>query len=113
MKPCCKTIDSMGSDTGTCEISPGDDISTISGGNDIILTAIWESCPNGYYCPGTDPNPKTEPQACPAGSTTDGGADSIYDCHMVGGTTRICGDNGCFDLPKGVGELFYRVEKEN
>ncbi len=113
LKPCCKTIDSMGFDTGTCEIEPGKDISTISDGNDIILTAIWKSCPNGYYCPGDNSDPETEPQACPAGSTTDAGADSIYDCHMVGGTTRICGDNGCFDLPKGVGELFYREEKEN
>jgi len=108
LQPCCKTINSMGFDTGTCEISPGTDISTISGGNDILLSAIWTTCQAGYYCPGTNSDPKTEQKKCPAGSTTAEGATYITDCHMVGGTTQICDTNGCFTLPNTAGNIFYQ-----
>lgn len=85
-------------------INPGDVISTKSGGEDMTLTAIWEECPVGYYCS----NIKTE-NKCPAGSTTsDAGSDQIDDCHMTGGTTKICDKNNkCFTLPAAVGNVFY------
>ena len=98
-----------------CEIEPGDDISTMSEGNDILLIANFKKCLAGYYCSNN------EQIACPAGSTTDAGADSIADsiddCYMVGGDiTRICSNNGgkdsgynaCFYLPGDVKKLFYK-----
>lgn len=96
--------------TSGCEnnnetIDPGANISTKSGGADMTLTAIWEQCPAGYYC--LINSPKTS-EKCPAGSTSDAGSDQIYDCHMTGGTTKICDkNNDCFTLPAAVGNIFY------
>lgn len=96
--------------TSGCEnnnetIDPGANISTKSGGENMTLTAIWEQCPAGYYC--LIDSPKTS-EKCPAGSTSDAGSDQIYDCHMTGGTTKICDkNNDCFTLPAAVGNIFY------
>lgn len=101
-------------DKGICEIEPGDDISTMSEGNDILLIASFTQCSAGYYC-----SANTE-KACPAGSTTEVAATSITDCYMVGDDiTRICSNNGgkdsgynaCFYLPGDVKKLFYKGTK--
>lgn len=70
----------------------GDNISNISGGNDMTLTAILEDCDAGYYCDGGTPN------ACPAGSTSDGGSKSITDCYLSH-ETQFCNDDACFTIP--------------
>lgn len=96
--------------TSGCEnnnetIDPGTDISTKSGGENMTLTAIWEQCPAGYYC--DIDSPKTS-KKCPAGSTSDAGSVQIDDCHMTGGTTKICDKtNDCFTLPAAVGNIFH------
>lgn len=96
--------------TSGCEnnnetIDPGANISTKSGGENMTLTAIWEQCPAGYYC--DIDYPKTS-EKCPAGSTSDAGSVQIDDCHMTGGTTKICDkNNDCFTLPAAVGNIFY------
>ena len=96
--------------TSGCEnnnetIDPGANISTKSGGENMTLTAIWEQCPAGYYC--LINSPKTS-EKCPAGSTSDAGSVQIDDCHMTGGTTKICDkNNDCFTLPAAVGNIFY------
>lgn len=83
-------------------ITMGTNISTMSNGNDMELTAIWEKCPAGKYCT----NVSTD-LSCPAGSTSDAGSSTITKCYMTGGTTQICdGNNNCFTLP-GTNEIYY------
>ena len=83
-------------------INLGDDISKLSGGENMTLKAIWDPCPAGYYCP----NINTE--KCPAGSTSAAQSTAITQCYMVGGTTQICDKNNkCFTLPAAVGNIFY------
>ncbi len=70
----------------------GANISNISGGNDMTLTAEWKKCDAGYYCDGGTQNP------CPAGSTSDGGSDEIADCYLSG-ETNFCHGDACFTIP--------------
>ena len=62
------------------------------------------ACNEGYYRKndGESCNP------CPAGSTSDKGADAITKCYMEGGSegTEFCDNHGCFNLPTGV-KIFY------
>ncbi len=84
-------------------INLDDDISKLSGGENMTLSAIWAECPAGYYCP----NIKAE-NKCPAGSTSAAKSAEITNCYMTGGTTKICDkDNKCFTLPAAVGNIFY------
>ena len=62
---------------------------------DIILLAQWSECPAGYYCPDGAAETK-----CPAGATSDAGADDITKCYMSG-DTQICDQDGCIYLPTG------------
>ena len=78
-----------------------ENISTISGGNDMTLTAIWEQCPAGSYC--TDI--LTE-KHCPAGSTSDAGSTKKTNCYMSSSDTQIKGNNGTFTLP-GTTTIYY------
>lgn len=83
-------------------IKSGENISTMSNGNDMELTAIWEKCPAGKYCT----NVVTE-LSCPAGSTSEAGSTAITACYMTGSTTKICDkDNNCFTLP-GSSKIYY------
>lgn len=76
-------------------ISPGTQLSTLSNGQDIELTAQWQPCPVGHYCSKVSATEK-----CPAGSTSATGAQSINNCYMQGGETQICdSNNDCFTLP--------------
>ena len=86
-------------------INQNDDISKLSGGENMKLTAIWEQCPVGYYCD----NPK-EALACPAGSTTSkAGSVQIDDCYMDPDITNICDTAGnCFKWPTTVTQIYYR-----
>ncbi len=59
----------------------------------ITLLAQWSECPAGYYCPDDAAETK-----CPAGATSDAGADDITDCYMSG-DTQICDQDGCIYLP--------------
>ncbi|MBQ5700243.1 MAG: hypothetical protein IIV74_03040 [Alphaproteobacteria bacterium] len=62
----------------------------------ITLYAQWSKCQAGYYCPDGAGQTK-----CPAGATSDAGADDITDCYMSG-DTQICDQDGkCIDLPTG------------
>lgn len=89
-------------------ININSDISTISEGADMTLTAQWEQCPAGHYC--TD---VLTQQSCPAGSTSDAGSYTKDKCHMTGGTTRICDTNeNCFTLPTSVGNIFYQGKNQ-
>lgn len=84
-------------------IIPGTQLSTLSNGINIILTAQWQECPIGYYCSKVSPTEK-----CPAGSTSNARAKSINDCYMTGGVTQICdSNNNCFTLP-GTNQLFNK-----
>ncbi len=91
----------------------GDDFDTLgrikAGANlttnteDITLTALWEPCPTGYYCPNSQTTKK-----CPGGTTTEPPqistgqyADSTNAC-MTGENTIITGANGNFKLPAGL-----------
>ena len=60
-------------------------------------------CDAGYYKNGKNCNP------CPAGSTSDEGADAITKCYMTGGPdgTEFCDNHGCFNLPTSVKKIFY------
>ena len=62
------------------------------------------ACNEGYYSKndGKNCNP------CPAGSTSDKGADAITQCYMKGGPdgTEFCDNHGCFNLPTSV-KIFY------
>lgn len=71
-----------------------------------ILAGVWQSCKAGYYCSNNKENP------CPAGSTTDGGATSIYCCYMKGDTTQICDNNNCYTLPSSENKIYYK-SKDN
>ena len=78
-------------------------ISNISGGKDMTLTAVWEECPAGHYCE----NIKTK-KKCPAGSTSDAGSMKITKCYIQGGTTKICDKhNHCFTLPASADKIYY------
>ena len=59
-------------------------------------------CDAGYYKNGKNCD------MCPAGSTSDKGADAITKCYMKGGPdgTEFCDNHGCFNLPTGV-QIFY------
>ena len=63
------------------------------------------ACNEGYYRKndGKNCNP------CPAGSTSDKGADAITKCYMTGGPdgTEFCDNHGCFNLPTSVKKIFY------
>ncbi|MFQ6703397.1 MAG: InlB B-repeat-containing protein [Alphaproteobacteria bacterium] len=84
-------------------IKIGTNISNISGGKDMTLTAVWEECPVGHYCE----NIKTK-KKCPAGSTSDAGSMQITNCYIQGGITKICDeDNQCFILPDSAGDIYY------
>ena len=84
-------------------IRPGTQLSTLSNGLDITLTAQWQECPIGHYCSKVSPTEK-----CPAGSTSAAGAQSINNCYMQGGETQICDrNNNCFTLP-GTNQLFNK-----
>ena len=83
-------------------IKKGTDISTISGGENMTLTAVWEKCPIGHYCE------KETKNKCPAGSTSDAGSSTKADCYIQGGTTQICDKvNRCFTLPASAGNIYY------
>ncbi len=108
-------------DATDCIIKPGTNIK----GNtkNITLTAKWELCPAGYYCPyDTSGNcpvyydcPAVTAVACPVGTTSDQrtvsatteNADKKHNCYMLGGTTKIHGTNGTFTLPAGL-KLYYQ-----
>ena len=85
-------------------VKPGDDITAISNFKNMTLTAIWEECPAGYYCPL---HANGEKLPCPAGATSDGTTSdldaktTIEDCYLLGGKTQITGNNGTFKLPEG------------
>lgn len=64
------------------------------------IYGIWDPCPAGYYC-------TPYRYECPAGTTSDAGSDEKKDCYMLGGTTKIEGDNGTFTLPADL-NLYYR-----
>lgn len=84
-------------------IEIGKNISNISDGNDMTLTADWKECPAGHYCE----NIKTK-KKCPAGSTSDAGSMKITKCYIQGGTTKICDKhNQCFTLPASAGDIYY------
>ena len=76
----------------------GANISNISAGNDMTLTAIWKKCDAGYYCDGGTQN------ACPAGSTSDKGATDLTNCY-IGKDTQFCHGDACFTIPDL--EIFY------
>ena len=61
-------------------------------------------CNEGYYRKNDGKNC----DMCPAGSTSDKGADAITKCYMKGGPdgTEFCDNHGCFNLPTGV-QIFY------
>ena len=67
-------------------------ISNISGGNDMTLTAKWEECDAGYYCDGGTQNP------CPAGCTSDTGSIKIADCYLSHETQFCDQDKNCFKI---------------
>ena len=70
-------------------INQNDDISKLSGGENMILTAQWEQCPVGYYC--------EKP------------AKKIDDCYMTSDKTKICDTAGnCFKWPTTVTQIYYR-----
>lgn len=84
------------------EIKIGTDISKISDGENMTLTAVWEECPIGHYCE----NIKTKSE-CPAGSTSNAGSMKKTDCYIQGGTTQICDKaNQCFTLPTSAGKIY-------
>ena len=89
----CPYTTDYGLQVGSC-------LDDFSQGNNITLTAGWKKCSAGYYCSGG------KETACPAGSTSDEGADDITDCYLLGGTTKICGGNGCLTLPDDI-RVFY------
>lgn len=62
------------------------------------------ACNEGYYRKNDGKN--CDP--CPAGSTSDKGADAITKCYMTGGPdgTEFCDNHGCFNLPTSV-KIFY------
>lgn len=62
------------------------------------------ACNEGYYRKNDGKNC----DMCPAGSTSDKGADAITKCYMKGGPdgTEFCDNHGCFNLPTGV-KIFY------
>ena len=62
------------------------------------------ACYEGYYRKNDGKNC----DMCPAGSTSDKGADAITECYMKGGSegTEFCDNHGCFNLPTGV-KIFY------
>ena len=70
----------------------GANISNISAGNTMTLTAIWKTCDAGYYCNGGTQN------ACPAGCTSDADSDEITDCYLSS-DTKFCHDGACFTIP--------------
>lgn len=85
------------------------DILDISTGNDITLTAVWEQCPDGYYCDNIEIGSK-----CPAGSTSDAGSSTKADCYIQGGSTKICDKaDQCFILPDSAGKIYYHGDDDN
>lgn len=93
--------------TSGCEnnneiINLGNNISELSGGADMTLTAIWAECPAGYYCP----NIKTE-NKCPAGSTSAAKSAAITNCYMTGGTTKILDAAGNEFILPGTEKIYY------
>ena len=82
------------------EIKIGDNISKISDGENMTLTAVWEKCPVGHYCEIETKN------KCPAGSTSDAGSSTKADCYIQGGSTKICDKNRCFTLPASAGKIY-------
>ncbi|MBO5946828.1 MAG: InlB B-repeat-containing protein [Alphaproteobacteria bacterium] len=77
-------------------------VSTLSDGNDMTLTAQWQQCTAGYYCESV-----LKQDACPAGSTSAAGSTAQTACYMSGGTTKICDNtNNCFTLP-GSSKIYY------
>ncbi len=80
-------------------VEPGADITRISNFKNMTLSAIWKSCPAGYYCNG-------DQNTCPSGATSDEASDDISDCYLLGGTTTITGTNGTFILPE---NLYYKT----
>ncbi|MBR6685588.1 MAG: hypothetical protein IKL37_05010 [Alphaproteobacteria bacterium] len=81
---------------------PGNNISNVSDGNNMELTAQWETCPAGHYCINNTVNP------CPAGSTSDGGKTQITDCY-INDKTQFCDINGgsCFTIPD-LGIIYHK-----
>ncbi|MBR6598366.1 MAG: hypothetical protein IKK76_03120 [Alphaproteobacteria bacterium] len=81
---------------------PGNNISNVSDGNDMELTAQWETCPAGHYCTNNTVNP------CPAGSTSDGGSTQITECY-INENTQFCDSNGgsCFSIPD-LGIIYHK-----
>lgn len=76
-------------------------VSSLSNGNDMTLTAQWQQCAAGYYCESV-----LKQDACPAGSTSDGGKTTQTDCYMTG-ATKICDTSGnCFTLPD-TSQIYY------
>jgi uncharacterized repeat protein (TIGR02543 family) len=95
-----------GCNSGVSTITIDTDISKLSDGNDMVLTANWVKCSAGKYCT----NIATE-LPCPAGSTSKAGSIAITHCYMTGGTTEICDiNNKCFTLP-GTNQIYYHDGK--
>ena len=78
-------------------------ISTISDGEDMTLTATWEECPIGHYCENIETKNK-----CPAGSTSNVMSTKKTECYILGDSTKICDKaNRCFTLPASADKIYY------
>lgn len=74
-------------------IAIGNPIPEPAVGENIVLQAVPQDCPSGYYCQGETVYP------CPMGATSDAGADSREKCKVTSGTKFCDGSGKCFHLP--------------
>lgn len=66
-----------------------------------------KDCPAGYYCPAV-----TGKQPCPAGTTSDTGAETRNDCYLGPGVTQFCNqatERTCITLPTSWGNAGKRL----